>query len=725
MTDKIFPDKVLNEIASASKHIPDLSVNTSMLSVAQQNYPEFGTQSHIFKLGEQLLEKGVINIAQLDAALEFQKQHGGRLGDILITLGFLSRADFDKLILPERQNLPLGKMLVNEGAMDERQLEQALKFQKKSGGPLGDIIITLGMATPDIVYRCLATQSQVGRIGAAFDLQAAQKLPYAIAKQSQVCLISCQKKRYLLAVLRILSKENLAEIKLILDADVEQVLASQSELDYFWNVAYGNDLTDESVNRLSNEMPENSARQTFTSEQKFFYIAVGLSRQPDFFNWKGTLFIVNAVIQILYFAIATFKMYILLKGAKDGAQIQITETEIAQLDERELPIYTILIPIFKEAQVIHSLLAHLDKMDYPKNKLDVRLLLEENDQETIQAVRSYRLPYYCTVLIAPQSKPQTKPKACNFGLIRARGEFVVIYDAEDRPEPDQLKKDYLAFKKLPEQYICVQAKLNYYNYNQNLLTKWFTQEYSMWFELLLPGIVQMTVPVPLGGTSNHFKTDHLKRVGAWDPFNVTEDADLGIRIFKEGYVTAVLDSRTWEEANSQLKNWLRQRSRWIKGYMQTWLVHMRHPIRMYREIGCNGLLGMQAVILGSVLLPLVNPALWLMIILWYATKAYWIPELFKGIIYYMFLSLFFIGNFYFIYSNAVGMHWMIRLIEKEKKQALFTYGLIKYALFSPIYWMLMSLASYKALWQLITNSFHWEKTTHGLTKEKYSSDNHT
>jgi cellulose synthase/poly-beta-1,6-N-acetylglucosamine synthase-like glycosyltransferase len=333
--------------------------------------------------------------------------------------------------------------------------------------------------------------------------------------------------------------------------------------------------------------------------------------------------------------------------------------------------------------------------------------------------------YYCTVLIAPQSKPQTKPKACNFGLIRAHGEFVVIYDAEDRPEPDQLKKDYLAFKKLPEQYICVQAKLNYYNYNQNLLTKWFTQEYSMWFELLLPGIVQMTVPVPLGGTSNHFKTDHLKRVGAWDPFNVTEDADLGIRIFKEGYVTAVLDSRTWEEANSQLKNWLRQRSRWIKGYMQTWLVHMRHPIRMYREIGCNGLLGMQAVILGSVLLPLVNPALWLMIILWYATKAYWIPELFKGIIYYMFLSLLFIGNFYFIYSNAVGMHWMIRLIEKEKKQALFTYGLIKYALFSPIYWMLMSLASYKALWQLITNSFHWEKTTHGLTKEKYSSDNHT
>jgi cellulose synthase/poly-beta-1,6-N-acetylglucosamine synthase-like glycosyltransferase len=725
MTKKIENDKMDDKMTPASQPNPDLSGMTPRPSDFQPSVSKPGVKTNYSKLGQQLLNEGVINPTQLESALEFQKQHGGRLGDILITLGFLSQADFEKLIIPKRRKLPLGQMLVNEGAIDESQLEQALEYQKKSGGSLGDIIITLGMAAPDIVYRCLATQSQVGRIGAIFDHQAAQKLPYAIAKQYQVCVVNCQKERYLLAVLRILPAVSLAEIEAILDAKVEQVLATQPELDYFWNVAYGNDLTDESVNRLVNEMPENSARETFTNEQiKIFCVLVIITIVGFIFNWKITLFIVNAIVQILYFAIATFKMYILLKGAKSGSQIQIDEAEIFELDERELPIYTILIPIYKEAHIIHSLLEHLDKMDYPKNKLDVRLLLEGNDQETIQAVRSYQLPYYCTVLITPQSKPQTKPKACNFGLIRARGEYVVIYDAEDRPETDQLKKAYLAFKKLPDHYICVQAKLNYYNCNQNLLTKWFTQEYSMWFELLLPGVVQLTVPVPLGGTSNHFKTERLKRVGAWDPFNVTEDADLGIRIFKEGYVTAVLDSRTWEEANSQVKNWLRQRSRWIKGYMQTWLVHMRHPLKLYREIGCNGFLGMQAVILGSVLLPLVNPPLWFMIIWWYATKADWIPELFQGVIYYMALALLFIGNFYFIYSNAVGMYWIIQLIEKKKKKAPFSYSLIKYALLSPIYWILMSLASYKALWQLITNPFHWEKTTHGLTEDKYSADLH-
>ncbi|HBF40093.1 MAG TPA: glycosyl transferase [Firmicutes bacterium] len=675
------------------------------------------------RLGQLLVEMRLITPVQLELALKYQQANGGRLGDILVTLKIITQGDFEKVIIPERQKTPLGEMLMNEGVITRQQLNEALEFQEKSGGLLGDIIITLGMAAPAIVYRSLATQNQIGRIGTLFDFQQAKNLPYAIAKKYQVCIVSCNENHYLLATVHKLNESDIAEIESFLDLKVELVLADQHELDNFWKIAYGIDLMDESINRLKNEMAENSAQETFTLAQKIVFMGSMILAGVGFIlNWRTTFFIINVIIQVLYFLISSHKMYILIRGMKADKQIKITQQELQALSEKELPIYTILIPIYKEAHVIQNLLDHLDKMDYPKTKLDVRLLLEENDYETIKAVENYRLPYYCTVLmVVPQSKPQTKPKACNYGLIRARGKYVVIYDAEDRPEPDQLKKAFLAFKKLPQKYICVQSKLNYYNFNDNLLTKWFTQEYSMWFELLLPGISRMNIPVPLGGTSNHFKVDELKKVGAWDPFNVTEDCDLGVRIFKEGYVTAVLDSRTWEEANNKLSNWLRQRSRWIKGYMQTWLVHMRHPIKLYREIGVKGFCGIQAVILGSVLLPIVNPWLWFMMIWWYATKAGWIADLFRGPIYFMALILLFIGNFYFVYSNMVGMDWMIESAEKTKRKMPFSYNLIKYSLLSPIYWMLMSVAGYKALWQLFTDPFHWEKTQHGLSNQEYTT----
>jgi len=675
------------------------------------------------KFGERLIQQGLINQAQLEQAIRYQEENGGRLGDVLVSLGFVSKADYERIPALNDPKPNLGTILVNEGAISKEQLERALVFQRKSGGLLGDILLTLGMTTPDKVYRSLATQKQLGRIGKKYDFNEAKKLPFNIARKYQTCVINKQSDRYILAVVRELSPEQLQEVGSFLGTQVEQVLADQHEIDSFLNMTYGYELTDESVNSLINTMPENSAVETFTVPQRLTFLAVLVLTILGFIYYPFfTLFIVNAAVQLLYLAIAGFKMHILTVGIDKGTQLRIPKTEIHLLDEKELPIYTVLIPMYQEKrEVVSNLLNHLDKLDYPKQKLDVRLLLEEDDRETIEAINSYQLPYYCTPIIVPHSEPRTKPKACNYGLIRARGDYVVIYDAEDRPEYDQLKKAYLAFKELPANYICVQAKLNYYNSNQNLLTKWFTLEYSMWFELLLPGVVQLTVPVPLGGTSNHFKTDFLKEVGAWDPYNVTEDADLGIRIFKKGSETAVIDSRTWEEANSRFQNWIRQRSRWIKGYMQTWLVHMRKPIKFYREIGLSGFMGFQAVILGSVLLPLINPFLWIMLILWYAIHPAWIPPLFPGPLYYFALFLLIIGNFFFVYSNAAGMFWVIHSMEKKGERTPFSYGLVKLALVSPIYWMYMSLASFKALGQLLTNPFHWEKTKHGLSRPKDQS----
>lgn len=234
-------------------------------------------------------------------------------------------------------------------------------------------------------------------------------------------------------------------------------------------------------------------------------------------------------------------------------------------------------PLYREANVLPTLVDALKRLEYPPDRLDVKLLLEEDDEDTIRAAKSAALPNYIELVLVPASQPRTKPKACNYGLARARGEYVVIYDAEDIPEPDQLLKAVAVLRSSPAEVVCVQAKLSYYNAFQNVLTKWFTVEYATWFDLMLPGLFAARMPIPLGGTSNHFKTAVLQSMGAWDPFNVTEDADLGIRLYKAGYRTVIMNSTTYEEANADLVNWIRQRSRWIKGYIQTSLVHLRSP----------------------------------------------------------------------------------------------------------------------------------------------------
>ena len=216
----------------------------------------------------------------------------------------------------------------------------------------------------------------------------------------------------------------------------------------------------------------------------------------------------------------------------------------------------------------------------------------------------------------PPSQPQTKPKACNFALRFARGEYLVIYDAEDRPEPDQLRKVVATFRRAPPNTACLQCRLNYFNANENWLTRMFTLDYSLWFDQVLPGLERLNMPIPLGGTSNHFRIDVLRELRAWDPFNVTEDADLGIRLTQKGYRVGVVDSTTFEEASCQAGNWIRQRSRWIKGYMQTLLVHTRRPLHLIRSTGPLGFLGFVFFIGGTVLSGLLNPIFWALYLVW-------------------------------------------------------------------------------------------------------------
>ncbi|MCY9513103.1 glycosyltransferase family 2 protein [Paenibacillus apiarius] len=681
----------------------------------QTEQSELQTPQSSKRIGELLVSGGWITNEQLRNSVERQRQYGGRLGDIVSELYGVSPHAIQQLTDRNQSKARIGEMLVESGAITEKQLEQALEFQRKSGGKLGDILLSLKFVEPDRLYREIATQQQMGRIGKEFSFEHEARLPEATARAYDAVVINKMPNRYLIAVGAPLAEAQIAALEAIVGAPIEQVLATRKEMENFWKAVYEPELMQASTAKLMEENPGNSAHITFTTPQLWGLCLLALVIVAGLvWNWFVTLIVLNIIVQAVYFVMSVFKFAIILKGTKSTAQLRFTDEQLRAVDERDLPVYTILVPMYKESEVIPHLLENLERLDYPKSKLDVRLLIEEDDVEAQELLQSMDLPAYYTVLIVPHSLPKTKPKACNYGLIRARGEYVVIYDAEDRPDPDQLKKVILSFRQSPEHVACIQAKLNYFNSDQNLLTRWFTHEYSMWFELLLPGIMRLNYPIPLGGTSNHFKTAVLKELNAWDPYNVTEDADLGIRLYKEGYMTAVVDSRTWEEANSRVGNWVRQRSRWIKGYMQTWLVHMRNPVRLWKEIGPKGFFGFQALVASTPILPLINPIFWTLLILWYGWEMEFVPKFFPGIIYYMAAIQFLIGNFLFVLSNVAGVYWVIEELER-KKERVFSYGIVKYALLTPIYWVLMSIAAYKALWQLITKPFYWEKTTHGLT----------
>lgn len=665
------------------------------------------------RIGDALLKKGLITSDQLQEAVDYQTKSGGRLGDIIMELDGVDREAIQLFTKQVPSKGRLGEMLVNTGQITQQQLDQALAFQQKSGGVLGDILLSFRFIEPEQLYRTIANQNNMGRIGIDFAFEEENKLPEAMARSYNAIIINKDFNRYLVAVSTILTTDQVTELENYLESPIEQVMATRDEMELFWKEVYVEELMQESTEKLLVEKPEDSAHITFTMGQKIgLYISVALLLGGLFWNWLWTLIILNIAVQIGYLIMSIFKYTILFFGAKVSAQLRYSDEEIAAIDERSLPVYSILVPIYKESNIIPQLIRNIESLDYPKSKLDVRLLIEEDDIEAQELLATINPPSYFTVLVVPHSLPKTKPKACNYGLIRARGEYVVIYDAEDRPDPDQLKKVYLAFQASPENCCCIQAKLNYYNSNQNLMTRWFTHEYSMWFELLLPGVMQLDVPIPLGGTSNHFKTDVLKKINAWDPYNVTEDADLGVRLYKEGYKTAIVDSRTWEEATSRVGNWIRQRSRWIKGYMQTWLVHMRNPIQLWRDLGPKGFFGFQAMVLATPLLPLLNPIFWSMLLMWYLAKLDFIPLFFPGPIYYFAAFELFVGNFIFVYSLTVGIYWVTKDLH-IKGNKVFSFSLIKYTLLAPIYWVLMSIAAIKAAVQLITKPFYWEKTTHG------------
>lgn len=454
---------------------------------------------------------------------------------------------------------------------------------------------------------------------------------------------------------------------------------------------------------LARAHPELSAVHTLSLYQRILF-ALALILFLGMYWWHPwpIIMLCVAISVVFYLVLTVYKLGLIYFSVIATDEIRIRAEEIAVLRDEDLPSYAILVPLYHESESVASLVSALQALDYPPAKMDIQLLLEEDDQETRQALEPIRLPQGVRITLIPVSQPRTKPKACNVGLALARGEYLVIYDAEDRPEPDQLKKAVLAFRRCTPAVICLQCKLNFYNSRQNWLTRWFTAEYSAWFDLSLPGLATLHAAMPLGGTSNHFKTAILRELHGWDAFNVTEDCDLGFRIARAGYASRMLDSTTWEEACSRLKFWITQRTRWMKGYMQTYLVHTRQPLRLARELGWVNFMHAHLLLGGLILNVLLNPIYWCLTLLWFVLRADVLTTLFPGPVFAMGAFCLFVGNFAFLHAGALGCF----------RRRYF--DLVKYALLALPYWILMSYSGWRALWHLCTNPYRWEKTRHGL-----------
>jgi len=607
------------------------------------------------KIGELFLEEGLITQEQLEEALDYQRRFGGRLGWILVSLGYVDRYSFYS-VLARRCCLPFER--------DFRKVVDRVERRFLEGFEPEELLS----------HELIPAREDGGRVLIFTSYPCSKKLEDFIKKHFN-------------------GKE--VEIVVITDTDLIGVL------DHFFRLK----IIDRAVYGLIHLDPESSAFRVFSKAQiLFFYIITVLYICCLYFEPVSSLVFTNLLIQFSYLTANFFKFLVSLAGSFTEIEFRVEDRLVEEMSPRELPVYTILVPAYREPEVIPFLVKALRNLDYPLNRLDVIFLLEEDDRETRRAVEDASPPASWRVITVPDSVPKTKPKACNYGLLFARGKYLVIYDAEDIPEPDQLKKAVIAFKLHPENYICFQAALNFFNRDENFLTKMFTLEYSYWFDYMLPGLHRLEMIIPLGGTSNHFETRKLVEIGAWDPFNVTEDADLGVRAYERGYKVGVINSTTYEEANSKLGNWIRQRSRWIKGYMQTWLVHTRHPVRLYRRLGFKGFVSFHLLIGGTPFIFLVNPILWLIFLYWLITKTFAFELFFPPVVLYSALFNLLFGNFLAIYLSMLAVF-------KRKY-----YRLLPYALLNPAYWMLHSIAAYKALYELFTKPFYWQKTQHGITR---------
>ena len=603
--------------------------------------------------------------------------------------------------------LSVPHILIRDGFLTQTDQEKIDDFSRRSGLSYVKIILNFGYISRKNYERSLINEGYVFQQirEEAFDQEVLSKIELKFADEHLALPMRIENNKVVTLMANPSDELFIDYIRFTYDLEPEIIVASDLDITWLSHVLLGQKYVKSAVFELLNRDPKNSALTTFTTPQLIFtFSLLGLLVSGLVLSFSNTAIILNVLLSSFFLVSIIFKLFLALVGSRFELDEAVTKQEVRDIVDADLPIYTIHLPVYKEDKLIKKLIWNLQSIDYPREKLDIKLLIEEDDDKTLNAVRNLDFPAVFEVIVVPFHMPKTKPKACNYGLHFSRGKYLTIYDAEDVPDTDQLKKVVALFNKLPDNYIVIQSALNYFNRNENFLTRMFTLEYSYWFDYMLPGLDTFDIPIPLGGTSNHFKFEYLIELGGWDPFNVTEDADLGVRAYDKGYKVAIVNSTTYEEANNEMFNWVRQRSRWIKGYMQTHLVHMRNPVALWKKLGWKGFLGFNFFIGATPITFLIYPLLLVIFFFYVVFDLDTIRTFFPDWVLFMSIVNLMVGNILMIYVNMMAVF---------KRRY---YELILFAVANPVYWLLHSWAAYKGLYQLIVKPFYWEKTNHGLSK---------
>ncbi len=444
--------------------------------------------------------------------------------------------------------------------------------------------------------------------------------------------------------------------------------------------------------------PEFSARVTFWGRQGFYTgAAICAAVFTAMLAPELAVVTLHLVLSALFVAALVIRLSALFGTAADGA------TSPAPPPAEPRPVYSVFVALYREAEVVPQLIDHLDRLDWPRSRLDIKLICEGDDTETLAALRRRDLGAQYEIVEVPPGRPRTKPRALAYALPAARGSYLTVYDAEDRPHPGQLGEAWAAFRAAPPDVACLQAPLVISNGRASWISALFALEYAGLFRRLLPLLAARRLPMPLGGTSNHFRTDILRTCGGWDPYNVTEDADLGMRLHRKGFRCATLRRPTLEDAPDDTRAWLGQRTRWFKGWLQTWLVLMRRPGLLVSEMGLLPFAAFQVLIGGLLLSALAHPLLLAHVVRVMVAVAADGPFVVGPLA--LFLFAVDVANIFGSYAIFIALGWK-PMRARERRAVGWRWILV------PGYWMLMSLAAWRAVAELRRDPFFWNKTAH-------------
>ena len=598
---------------------------------------------------------------------------------------------------------PLGQILLQNGTIREAELDEALSLQRRTRVRLGEILVAHGWAGRADVAGALADQHGFGYV----DLQTDP--PEAVPDDIETLEIYLKHRalpwRRVGGIPCYVTAEPGQADELLADVSPSHGIAfiavsDQRSIDQAALRLFGTQLAIRAAERTPRGM---SVRSLGASR----WLAVGalLTVLAGLAIHSGTMLaLLCAAVLLLNFATLSVRALALMVGWFEDQEPEDPRDAIRLADRRPLPRISVLVPLYREASMVRRIQAALEAIDYPRELLDVKLLLEERDTETRLAADLRSLPPWVQVLVVPDGAPRTKPRAMNAALDFCDGEIIGILDAEDRPDPGQLMAVAEHLRSAPPEVACVQCRLAYFNASENWITRCFETEYAIWFSVLMRGFQRLGLPIPLGGTSVYFRRSALRDLQGWDAHNVTEDADLGMRLARRGMRCAMLTSTTEEEANCRLLPWIRQRSRWLKGYMLTWLNHMRDPVALWRDLGTIEFLGLNVLFLGGAVTYLALPVFWAAIVselfgsgtLLTASLPDWLLEpagwsLLAGQV--VMLSC---ASLALYRRKALGLLWILPTL--------------------PIYWTIGALAAWKAMVEVIAAPYYWDKTRHGVSR---------